>query len=396
VVVVTFGSLDEDLAWAARVRAAFPSLPIGCRGAPCYVLAEDILERAPHVDFCVRGEYELAFDAIARVGWREAAGVVRRDGGRVLSNPPTGMAEDLDLLPRPDRSVVDGSLYTVRGLGRPQATVRVQRGCPFPCTYCLVHTVSGDRARHRSPASIADEMAEVQRAGTDFFYLRADTFTLDRRWAEQTCDAIAARCPGARWVTTTRVECVDDRVLAAMRRAGCYGISFGIDAGSRTIGEKVRKNPDLEKARAAMRGCDAHGILSLGYAMIGFVWDTAETVDEAEAFLAAVRPDLLTIHFAHPYPGTRYWDDVAASGATLASRHAQAEPALGLGALPASYLQRRAREITGRHYRRPAVLASLARKGLSLAPVLWRRPSRAPSPAVQPAAAATTTTRRTA
>lgn len=373
VLVATFGTMDDDLAWAARVREAFPGVEVGVRGAPCYVLSEDILARFPAVAFCVRGEYEVIFEAIARRGWREAPGVVHRGDGSVVSTAATGLVETLDDLPLPDRSVIDPTLYRVRGIGLPQATVRVQRGCPFPCSYCLVHTVSGDRARHRSGASIAAEMAAVQAGGIDFFYLRAETFSLDKRWVKETCDAIASRCPGVRWVTTTRVECVDDEVLAAMRRAGCYGISFGIDAASRAIGEKVRKKPDLARATAAMRGCDRHGILSLGYAMIGFLWDTPETIDETEAFLASARPDLLTIHFAHPYPGTRYFDDVSAASIALANRRAQAEPALGDAALPPAFLQQRAKEITTRHYRRPAVVASLARKGLRLAPALLRR-----------------------
>ncbi|MFN2377544.1 MAG: radical SAM protein [Candidatus Binatia bacterium] len=381
ILVATFGTLDDDLAWAERIRRAVPAIPIGVRGAPCYVLAEEILARAPAVDFCVRGEYELVFASIARRGYRQAVGTVYRDGERVVCPTASGLAPDLDALPRPDRSVVDASRYTVRGLGLPQATVRVQRGCPFPCTYCLVHTVSGDQARHRSPDSVASEMAEVQRSGIDFFYLRADTFSLDRRWAKATCEAIAKQCRRARWVTTTRVECVDDEVLAAMRRAGCYGISFGIDAASRSVGEKVRKKPDLERATAAMRGCDRHGIVSLGYAMIGFLWDTPATVDETEAFLRAARPDLLTIHFAHPYPGTKYYDDVLAARVALGSPRAQAEPALSGGELSAEFLGNRARAITRRHYARPAVLASLARKSLSLAPYLWRRTAPLATPA---------------
>ncbi|MFN2427186.1 MAG: radical SAM protein [Candidatus Binatia bacterium] len=376
VLVATFGTLDDDLAWASRIRTRHPKVAIGVRGAPCYVLAEQMLERAPDVDFCVRGEYELIFESIARRGFRSAVGVVHRDGEhgeRIVATPSSGLAPDLDSLPLPDRSVIDSSLYRVRGLGVPQATIRVQRGCPFPCTYCLVHTVSGDQARHRSPASVADEMAAVQRDGIDYFYLRADTFSLDRSWTLATCEAIARECPGARWVTTTRVECVDDGVLAAMRRAGCYGLSFGIDAASREIGQRVRKKPDEKRAFAAMRGCDAHGILSLGYIMIGFLWDTLETIDEAEAFLRAVRPDLLTIHFAHPYPGTRYYDDVMAEKVALASPRAQSEPALASCTLAPDELVRRARAMTRRHYARPAVITSVVRKAVRLVGRQWLR-----------------------
>ena len=379
VIVVTFGTLTDDLAWAARVRAAQPDIRIGVRGAPCYVLAEDILRGAPAVDFCVRGEYELIFAAIARNGFRDAVGTVYRDGDRIVASTPSGSAPDLDALPCPDRSVIDPRLYTVRGVGAPQATIRVQRGCPFPCTYCLVHTVRGNQARHRSPGSIAAEMSAVQQSGVNFFYLRADTFSLDRRWAVETCEAIAGRCPGAHWVTTTRVDCVDDRVIAAMRRAGCYGISFGMDAASQAVGERVRKKPDRERAHAAMRLCDVHGILSLGYFMIGFLWETAETLRETEEFVRAVRPDLLTIHFAHPYPGTPYYDDVMAEQVAIASLRAQAEPALAIPEVTPQQLRRCARAITARHSGRPAVLASVARKSAALGKRFLQRTAPVPA-----------------
>jgi len=80
---------------------------------------------------------------------------------------------------------------------------------------------------------------------------------------------------------------------------------------------------------------------------------------------AFVRPDLLTIHFAHPYPGTRYFDQVREHRIPLDSLHAQSEPALNLPGLPAETLQRAARRMLRRHYTRPTTLASLARKGIA-------------------------------
>lgn len=364
VIVVTFGTLGDDLAWAERLRARLPRVAIAARGAPCYVLAEQILTRAPAVDFCVRGEYELIFADIVRRGHRDAIGTIYRDGERIVAPRPSPLAANLDTLPRPDRSILRADRYRVRGLGAAQATVRVQRGCPFPCTYCLVHTVSGNRARHRSPQSVANEMAELYRGGVQYFYLRAETFTLERAWVLDTCAAIAASCPGARWVTTTRVECVDDEIASAMRAAGCYGLSFGVDAASERTGAQVRKRPNLERAAAAMRLCDRHGIVSLGYFMLGFLWDDASTIAETEAFIRATRPDLLTIHFAHPYPGTVYWDQVAEQNLSVVSPRAQAEPALAVPGLAPDELQRHARRILRRHYTRPRVLASLAQKAL--------------------------------
>lgn len=373
VLIATFGSLADDLLFAKPLKERLPDAVIGIRGAPCYTQAEAILMQAGDIDFAVRGDYELVFDEVVRLGHRRAAGCVYREAAGFAANPAP-KASDLDRLPRPDRSSLDPNAYRVRGLGAPQASVRVQRGCPFPCSYCLVHTVSGNRARHRSPESVADEMRELCEAGTRHFYLRAETFSLDRDWAIATSDAIARTCPEARWVTTTRVDCVDERVVVAMARSGCYGISFGIDVASNTIGERVDKRPDLARASAAMRSCDRHGILSLGYFMLGFLWESPQTVAETVRFARTARPDLLTIHFAHPYPGTRYYEDVREAGIRLDSLRAQAEPALGEAGVSPVALRRAARRLLLRHYGDPRVHASITRKAARL---LWDRATKA-------------------
>ncbi len=366
VIVVTFGTLEADLAWAKRVRDLLPAAAIGVRGAPCYVQAEEILRTTPHVDFCVRGDYEVVFAEIARKGYRAAAGTVLREGDGIATSAPAPLAPDLDALPFPDRTVLDAKLYRVRGFGSPQATIHVQRGCPYPCTYCLVHTVSGANARHRSPRSIATEMAQVAATGGRFFYLRADTFSLDREWAIETSRAIEELCPKARWVTSTRTDCVDERVVEAMQRGGCYGISFGIDVGSETIAKHVRKKVDVDAAVRAMRLCDRFGVFSLGYFMIGFLWETEQSLAETAAMIRRARPDLLTIHFAHPYPGTVYAADVAQHNVSISSPRAQAEAAFDCEGLSADTLNKSARRMLARHYARPRVLTSVATKALRL------------------------------
>lgn len=366
VLVVTFGTLSLDLAFAKRVRDEIRGAAIAVRGAPVFVYAESILEQAPEVDFCVRGEYEIVFGALVDRPFDRVAGVVARGPGGVRAIGGAPIAEDLDRLPRAAHELIEADHYRVRGLGARQATVRVQRGCPYPCSYCLVQTVSGARPRHRSPESVADEVAEVCEQGTRHFYLRADTFSVDRDWAIATSRAIARRAPRARWVTTTRVDCVDAEIVSAMAAGGCYGISFGIDVGSREIGRRVGKRPDLARARRAVEFCDDSGVLSLAYFMIGFLWETEATLAETEAFARAVRPDLLTVHFAHPYPGTRYHAEVRAEGIRLESLEAQSTPAFAPIALSTEALRRAANRMLFRHYRDPRVLGGLVRKGSRL------------------------------
>lgn len=366
IIGVTFGSLEQDLIWVKKLKSYLGGATIGIRGAPCYVWSQKLLEKNPALDFCVQGDYEAVFEDVATKGVSEARGVTFRDATGAIRSNPAPFIQNLDELPLPDRSGINPKLYKVRGFGKQQATIRVQRGCPFSCTYCLVHTVSGDKARHRSPESIASEMASLMEQGTRHFYLRAETFSVNKKWAIALSKILAERCQGARWVTTTRVECVDEEVISAMRAGGCYGISFGVDVASNRVGELVKKIPRKEDAKEAMRLCDKHGIISLGYFMIGFIWDTEETISETEAFIKEIRPDLLTIHFAHPYPGTRYYEDIQGYLGNVVSLKAQAEPALPTQSLTPARLKSAARKMLINHYSRPKVIYSLIKKGIKL------------------------------
>lgn len=369
VATATFGSLDDDLTFLRRLRARLPGVPLGLRGAPCAAWGPALLDHA-ELDFIVRGDPELVFANLVRDGV-DGAGISTR--GRTS---PAVTAEALDALPWPDRTVVDASLYRVRGTPWSQATVHVQRGCPFPCTYCLVATVTGRRARHRSPDDVAREMRALRATGTRFFYLRAETLTLDRAWARALAAAVSREVPDARWVSATRVDTVDEETLRALARAGCYGLSFGVETGSLDIGRRVRKAPDVDETRRAFRLCDDAGIASLMYVMLGFLWETPATLAETERFVHAVRPDLLTTYWAAPYPGTTYFDEVQAAGLAHTAAQAQASAALEPPGISTAEIRRRALRMTARHYARPAVLASLARKAVRTAlPRRWFMPS---------------------
>jgi radical SAM superfamily enzyme YgiQ (UPF0313 family) len=363
VVAVTFGSLEADLKWAVRIRELLPVARIALRGAPCYVSPEKILERCPAVDFCLRGDYELVFEELLLKAPQDARGVVSRGGdGVVVQNPPCH-APNLDDLPLPDRSQIKSQLYRVRGTRRQQATVHVQRGCPFPCTFCLVHTVSGNRPRHRSPQSIAAEVRGLMEQGITRFYLRAETFTVDRSWALQVSRTLKQECPGARWVTATRVECVDEELLQAMWQGGCYGISFGVDVASEQVGAAVKKRPALKAAEEAMRLCDRIGIVTLAYFMVGFIWETKASLEETAGFARTIAPDLVTIHYAFPYPGTVYHQQAEELGLVALSTKAQAEPALSVTGVTDRELRRFSKRLLVRHYLRPRVWLSLLLKG---------------------------------
>jgi anaerobic magnesium-protoporphyrin IX monomethyl ester cyclase len=369
IIVTTFGSLKEDCQWADKLSLVLKKgTPIGVRGAPALVLAEQLLESFPAVDFCVQGEYELVFAELVQLGFQASRGVVRRSlCNNSIEFFPAPKADALDELPFPDRDGIDLNLYKVRGIGKAQATIRVQRGCPYPCSYCLVATVSGRKPRHRSPNSIIAEMKQLVALGITSFYLRADTFTLNKKWASSVCRAIANEVPQARWVTTTRLDCLDEELLKSLRQAGCYGLSFGADVVSPRIAWLVKKQaPSIHETTKILRSCDKLGIISLLYVMVGFLWEDEQSLADTEMFIHKSRPDLVTVHYAHPYPGTAYYRAVQEACVPILSPLAQATPALEPFAISTTEIKRRVKKLVRRHYLRPTVAYSLVKKGASL------------------------------
>jgi anaerobic magnesium-protoporphyrin IX monomethyl ester cyclase len=362
VLSITFGSLDADLKWVKKIKKLLPNIKIGLRGAPCYTWFNELLLNNCDVDFCMRGDYEVIFFDILEKGIENSRGIVARVNNGEIIVKPQYFAPNLDELPFADRRCIDPSLYRVRVLGAKQATVRVQRGCPFPCSYCLVHTVSGSKARHRSPRSIVHELNLLKEQGINFFYFRADTFSVNRNWALELSELIATECPKIKWVTTTRVECIDDELLKSFKNSGCYGLSFGIDVASAEIAKRVNKPLNLTIANQAIELCNKHHIISLAYIMLGFLWDTRGTLKESAEFIHALRPDLLTLHYAYPYPGTSYYNASLEAGVNVISLYAQAEPAFNLDNLTAKEIINYGNKMLTRHYLRPQVVANITNK----------------------------------
>ena len=87
--------------------------------------------------------------------------------------------EDLDSLPFPARHLVDNNIYRRPDNNKVQATIKVARGCPFHCFFCLATPVSGAKVRRRSSENIIAEIKEcVEKYNITNFLFWSDIFNL--------------------------------------------------------------------------------------------------------------------------------------------------------------------------------------------------------------------------
>ena len=137
-------------------------------GAHASALPVETLERFKNFDYLICGEGERSFTELVK--GRDIAdikGLLWREGGAVIQNPPIEPIDDLDSLPFPARHLVDVSKYIPipsNYYQLPSTGILSSRGCPYQCTYC---GRSGSRFKNRIKfRSIENIIEEIKSAGS--------------------------------------------------------------------------------------------------------------------------------------------------------------------------------------------------------------------------------------
>jgi len=306
--VTSFTIKDDLVACVMAKEALGAKVTTVAKGAHVSVMAREVMESNPALYVAIQGEYELAAQELAvKDDYRDILGITFRDrkNGEIVSTPTRPYLEDLDSLPYPARHLLNNGLYRRPDTDDVQTTVQSCRGCPSSCIFCLAPVVYGSKIRLRSPANVVVELAEcAEKYGIRDFFFRADTFTFNRQWVLDLCAEINCRRLKIRWVCNSRVDTIDADRLVAMKKAGCYGVAFGIESGSPEILVKMKKGINLDKARAAIKLCREHGMTTLLYFVMGLPWETEEDIKKSVDFALELGGDMVEFHLAIPFPGT--------------------------------------------------------------------------------------------
>ncbi|MEN6458360.1 MAG: radical SAM protein [Thermoguttaceae bacterium] len=330
VVNTGFPSIDGDMRVAKAIKEAVPQAKVAAFGVYFTMLEREGFENYPFLDFAMLGEPEdtldelLAAMATAKTDYSEIRGLAWRSAGAVTINAPRPLIEDLDRLPIPDRSLLKNDRYRLPHNNRTFTLIPSGRGCPYPCVYCIVNAYYGRKARKRSVDGIIREVQEcVDKYGIEEFLFWEEVFTLDRDYVLDVCHAIEAAGLKIRWAATTRVTSVEEELLRAMKRAGCYLLGLGCESGSQTILDNAKKRQTLDDTRRAVACCKKVGIETMGHFIFGLPGETRQTAEETMRFMLSLGLDYMQCYCAVPYPKTELGDLARANGWIRADRWSQ-------------------------------------------------------------------------
>lgn len=310
----TFPTFEKDALFLKKIKSLKPDILTIAKGSCFFSLPLKDLknENYASLDIAVYGESEfIIVDIIeslrAGTPLTNVSGLLLHIGSsEVIRTHQPAFEENLDLLPFPKRGLIKNELYTCPNTGKPMATIVVSRGCPLSCIFCLTPIISGQKLRKRSVQNVLEEVKEcVHHHEIRDFFMRADTFTMDRGYVKEFCRQILDQGLSISWVAnSTTTAALDREMLGLMKAAGCWLIAFGIESGNEEIQKRIKPGIPVENSFKAIRLCREAGIKTFGFFMIGLPHDSKSTLNDTFHLMKELDCDFIEVHIALPYDGT--------------------------------------------------------------------------------------------
>lgn len=263
-------SLVDTLLVASEVKKASPKTLV-VLGGPHVSIYPEQTAAMEQVDFAVVNDGEKAFfELVSRLkgdrDFDKVPNLYYKRGGKVAKSSCEHLEKDLDSLPFPDRSMTAfREYYSLMDGVNPVTTMITSRGCPFNCDFCLKQNTGW---RYRSVPDILEEMKLCAGMGIRNFFIFDETFTVNKKRILELCDGIVKNGLGIVWSCRARVDTVDDEILAAMRRAGCRRISFGVEAADPGVLKLLNKRIDIKQAEKAFAAAKREKMVTLADFMV--------------------------------------------------------------------------------------------------------------------------------
>jgi len=308
VVNVASTTFENDLSVLQIAKDILPNITTIVKGAHFLTSNTDVLYKYRTLDLVIVGEAEITLKEILKgKDYSKIKGLCYRDGFVAKFTGKRLFIQDLDKIPFPARHLVNNDLFKRPDNNRVQAIIKVSRGCPHHCFFCLATPVSGAKVRVRSVENIIAEIKEcVETYKITNFLFWADLFNADREWTIDLCKKIIESGLEITWSSNTRADTADEEMAELMYQSGCRLVSIGVESGSQYILDKIGKKITIDEIRDTVKIFKRAKIKVYNYFVIGLPWDDEDTIEDTIDFAIELDSDFVSFYTATPLPGTRF------------------------------------------------------------------------------------------
>ena len=279
---------------------------------------------APYIDLIVRGE---GGTVIGEIISRFKAGAALHFGDAALSpgapdfseriRRPSPAYPPVEEIPQPRRDLVDRKRYfsvwaatdrrRIETMFPRVASMRTSLGCPFSCSFCVVHHIMHRKYLQRTPEDVVDEIAALEEKN---IYFVDDEMFVNSERVTRIARLLLERGIEKRYSSWARSDTIikHPEVFKLWKKAGLDIIFVGLESmdGTRLAEYNKRTDPDTNtKAVQILRELG----ITLHAAFIVHPDFTVEDFRGLERTIQEIVPAEITFTVLSPSPGTPMWHE---------------------------------------------------------------------------------------
>lgn len=189
--------------------------------------------------------------------------------------------------------------------------IQTSRGCKFNCDFCAVKAMYPSKVRFKS---VEDTIAEIKILKSKFFYFVDDNLFLNEEVLLELLEKIKPL--KKLWGCQISMDIAkDDKLLKAMKEAGCRLVLIGFESIKKETLENMNKSANLNAKEydKVIKRINKHGIMIYATFVLGYDSDDLQTFKDTTEFALENHFTLAAFNMLQPMPGTnlyqRFKDD---------------------------------------------------------------------------------------
>lgn len=253
------------LFWAETIKRKLPGCFVVVGGNHVSYIPKEALEKCSSIDAVVRFEGEIPFKMLCGkitagdADFSNIPNLTWRKDGRIIENPENILLDNIESLPIINRtyfvSEQDDKTLT-------HADVISARGCPFHCTFCDCNHYWQKTHRTRGVDSVIKELKQLlaDNPSVKSVRFRDESITLKKSYCMELCRALIDNDIKLEFHAHSRLDGLDEELIATLAKAGFKLLFIGIESGSEKVLRNLKKGIKLEKLAPNLELLKKYGI----------------------------------------------------------------------------------------------------------------------------------------
>ena len=310
--LVASPSYQKDISFLKRLKEKIPNFTLIVTGDVYRGLKQKAFQTTPFIDAIL---LDFSTDDVIRYikngnGEKINNIIYKIKDKIIIGNEIHGPGEFDAPVPRWDLFHIDKYSFPF-ARRRKFATILTDFGCPFSCSFCPINTLG---FKLRPLNSVIEELKILKSLGVNELFIRDQTFGVNKKRTIELCEKIIKEQFNFSWTCFSRVDVVNESLLALMKKAGCHTVMFGIESSNEDILKNYKKNISLDQIKQAINLCKKFKIRTVGTFIIGLPGETRKSTLRTIDFAESLDLDYASFNIAAPLFGAQFRKQVVDKG----------------------------------------------------------------------------------